>query len=72
MLQSDNAGEYEKLDRIVREKYGTHVQFANAYTPLQNGVAECRMRTLLERTRAFLIDGNLPHQLWNMSSTHAH
>lgn len=70
-LQMDNAREYEKLGRVVRAKYGAHPQFTNAYTPQQNGIAERRMRTLLEKIRVFLIDGNLPHQLWGECVTHA-
>ncbi|GMF31026.1 unnamed protein product [Phytophthora lilii] len=63
-LQSDNAREYKKLGKIIFQKYNTHAQFTTAYTPQQNGVAERRMRTLLERTRAFFMDGKLPHVLW--------
>lgn len=69
-LQSDNAREYEKLGKMIFQKYNTHAQFTNAYTPQQNGVAERRMRTLLERTRAFLIDGNLPQVLWGECVKH--
>ncbi|GMF26093.1 unnamed protein product [Phytophthora fragariaefolia] len=64
VLQADNAKEYEKLGRKIFQKYGTHAQFTNAYTPQQNGVAERRMRTIMERVRALLLDGNLPKQLW--------
>ncbi|KAF1316504.1 Integrase catalytic core protein, partial [Globisporangium splendens] len=63
-FQADNAREYEKLGRIIFAKYKTHAQFTNAYAPQQNGVVERRMRTLLERVRALLIDGNLPEALW--------
>ncbi|POM69720.1 LOW QUALITY PROTEIN: Integrase catalytic core protein [Phytophthora palmivora] len=63
-LQSDNGKEYEKLGKIIFDSYDTHTQFTNAYTPQQNGVAERRMRTILERVRALLIDGNLLRQLW--------
>lgn len=64
VLQADNAREYEKLGRIIFSKYGTHAQFTNAYTPEQNGVAERRMRTIMERVRALLIDGKLPKTMW--------
>ncbi|GMF49394.1 unnamed protein product [Phytophthora fragariaefolia] len=47
--QADNTKEYEKLGREIFRKYGTHAQFTNAYTPQQNGVAERRMRTIMER-----------------------
>jgi hypothetical protein len=63
-LQADNAKEYEKLGRILWEKYGTRAQFTNAYTPQQNGVAERRMRTIMEHVRAVLFDGNLTRALW--------
>ncbi|POM71957.1 LOW QUALITY PROTEIN: Integrase catalytic core protein [Phytophthora palmivora] len=63
-LQSDNGKEYEKLGQIIFDRYDTHAQFTNAYTPQQNGVAERQMRTILERVRALLIDGDLPRQLW--------
>ncbi|KAF1323990.1 Integrase catalytic core protein, partial [Globisporangium splendens] len=70
-FQADNAREYEKLGRIIFAKYKTHAQFTNAYTPQQNGVAERRMRTLLERVRAHLIDGNLPKALWGKNKLDA-
>jgi hypothetical protein len=71
VLQADNAKEYEKLGRTISATYGTKAQFTNAYTPAQNGVAERRMRTLLERTRAFLIDGGLSKRLWGEAVKHA-
>ncbi|POM64517.1 LOW QUALITY PROTEIN: Integrase catalytic core protein, partial [Phytophthora palmivora] len=64
VLQADNAKEYEKLGRVIFREYGTHAQFTNAYTPQQNGVAERRMRTIMESVRALLLDGKLPKQLW--------
>jgi hypothetical protein len=63
-LQADNAKEYEKLAKILWEKYGTRTQFTMAYTPQQNGVAERRMRTSMEHVRALLFDGDLPRVLW--------
>ena len=69
-LQADNAGEYEKLGELIFKKYGTHAQFTNAYTLEQNGVAERIMRTIMERVRVLLFDGNLPHELWAECSRH--
>ena len=63
-LQTDNAGEYEKLATIILPRYGTKIRFTHAHTPAQNGIAERRMRSLLEKTRALLLDGHLPTQLW--------
>ncbi|GIL95153.1 hypothetical protein Vretimale_1230, partial [Volvox reticuliferus] len=34
------------------------------YTPEQNGAAERLNRTLLEKTRAMLVESELPQQLW--------
>lgn len=70
MLQTDNAKEYEMLARTIFEKYGTHAQFTNAYSPEQNGVAERRNRTIMERVRALLFDGKLPRELWAECARH--
>ncbi len=70
-LQADNAREYEKLGRILYHKYGTHTQFTNAYRPSQNGVAERRMRTILERVRAMLFDAKMPKVMWGECVVHA-
>ncbi|POM79155.1 Hypothetical protein PHPALM_3232 [Phytophthora palmivora] len=59
VLQADNANEYEKFGRVIFRKYSTHAQFTNAYTPQQNGVGERRMRTIMKRVRALLLDGKL-------------
>ncbi|POM81592.1 Hypothetical protein PHPALM_425 [Phytophthora palmivora] len=64
VLQADIAKKYENLERLIFSKYGTHVQFTNAYTSQQNGAAEWWKRTILEYVRALLLDGNLPKQLW--------
>ncbi|POM62069.1 Gag-pol Polyprotein, partial [Phytophthora palmivora] len=51
-LQGDNGKDYEKLGQIIFDRYGAYAQFTNAYTPQQDGVAERRMRTILERRDA--------------------
>ena len=71
ILQADNAKEYEKLGRMIHSKYGTKAQFTNAYTPQQNGVAERKNRTIMEKARALLLDGDLPKQLWGEAINHA-
>ena len=43
----------------------------NAYTPQENGVAECRNLTLANRTRALLDDNKLPTNLWQVAENHA-
>jgi hypothetical protein len=40
-------------------------------TPEQNGVAERLNRTLVERTRAMLLESNLPKYLWGYALQHA-
>ncbi|KAH9103017.1 hypothetical protein AeMF1_020535, partial [Aphanomyces euteiches] len=63
-LRSDNAGEYEKLARLITQKYHTRFTFSNAYSPQQNGVAERRIGILVQKIRAMLIEGSLPKFLW--------
>ena len=53
------------------ERYGTRAQFTNAYTPQQSGVAERKNRTIMEKARALMLDGDLPKQLWGEAVTHA-
>ncbi|GIL80331.1 hypothetical protein Vretifemale_9564, partial [Volvox reticuliferus] len=50
-------GDYVSNKGII---HGTTV----GYTPKQNGAAECLNRTLLEKTRAMLVESELPQQLW--------
>ena len=40
-------------------------------TPEQNGVAERLNRTLVERSRAMLLESNLPKSLWGYAILHA-
>ncbi|GMF13226.1 unnamed protein product [Phytophthora lilii] len=70
VFQADNAKEYEKLGRIIFKRNGTHAQFTNAYAPQQNGVAERRMHTILERVRALLLDAKLPKALCSECVSH--
>ena len=63
-LHADNAREYQALANLIGPKYGTKTRFSHAYHPAQNGIAERRMRTIMEKVRALLLDGHLPNQLW--------
>jgi transposase InsO family protein len=63
-LRSDNAKEYEKLGTIIKSKYGTRMRFTQVYTPQDNGIAERRMRMIMEKVRAMLYDGHHPVVLW--------
>ncbi|KAJ0392142.1 hypothetical protein ATCC90586_011575 [Pythium insidiosum] len=62
-VQSDNAKEYEKLARQVAQ-YGTRFRFTQSYTPQQNGMAERRMRMIMEKALCLLFQGHLPCALW--------
>ncbi|GMG17822.1 unnamed protein product [Phytophthora fragariaefolia] len=71
-VQSDNGKEYEKLARIIA-KYNTHFRFTQAYTPQQNGMAERRIRMVMEKTLCLLFDGHLSGAQWGeavMTSTY--
>ncbi|UYV75442.1 hypothetical protein LAZ67_13000282, partial [Cordylochernes scorpioides] len=46
------------------EGEGIGRQLSVEYTPQQNGVAERANRTLLDMTRCFMIEGDLPETLW--------
>ncbi|KAH9149898.1 hypothetical protein AeRB84_007167, partial [Aphanomyces euteiches] len=70
-LRSDNAGEYERLARIIYPKYHTRFTFSNAYSPQQNGVAERRIGILVQKIRAMLIEGSLPKFLWSTALDYA-
>ncbi|KAE9273402.1 hypothetical protein PR003_g29919 [Phytophthora rubi] len=71
-LQSDNGKEYEKLARII-VKYGTRFRSTQAYTPQQNGMAERRIRMVMEKALCLLFEGHLSGALWGeamMTSTY--
>ncbi|UYV79912.1 hypothetical protein LAZ67_18001028, partial [Cordylochernes scorpioides] len=64
-IRNDNAPEYlsrEFKDYLEGEGIGR--QLSVEYTPQQNGVAERANRTLVDMTRCFMIEGNLPETLW--------
>jgi transposase InsO family protein len=64
-LRSDNGGKY------LSKQFGDYCQqedisrqLTAPHTPSQNGVSERKNRTILERTRSMLIEGNVPTYLW--------
>ncbi|UYV71448.1 hypothetical protein LAZ67_8003257 [Cordylochernes scorpioides] len=64
-IRSDNAPEYlSKEFKDYLEGEGIGRQLSVEYTPQQNGVAERANRTLLDMTRCFMIEGDLPETLW--------
>lgn len=64
-VRTDNGTEYvnETLGTYFREKGITH-QTTVPYTPQQNGRAERLNRTLMEKTRAMLLEAKLAQELW--------
>jgi transposase InsO family protein len=70
-IQSDNGGEYiaETLQEWLRANGIIHRRTV-AHNPQQNGVAERRNRTLMERTRAFLFEADMPDKFWGEALHH--
>ncbi|UYV78459.1 hypothetical protein LAZ67_16001473 [Cordylochernes scorpioides] len=64
-IRSDNAAEYLSSDfKEYLSEEGIRHQLSVEYSPQQNGVAERANRTLVEMTRCFIIQANLPDPLW--------
>ncbi|KAL3686396.1 hypothetical protein R1sor_008970 [Riccia sorocarpa] len=64
-LRTDRGGEYmSKAFQAFCHKEGIARQLTVAYSPAQNGVAERKNRTLLERARSMAKSCNLPTYLW--------
>ena len=71
-LFSDRGGEYtskEFEDYLSRK--GIKHQLTVHDTPEQNGVAKQLNHTLVERSRAMLLESNLPKSLWGYAILHA-
>ena len=64
-LRSDNGREFvnSEMTRFCKEKGVIH-QTSCTYTLEQNGVAERKNRTILEMTRAIMIDSKVPKYFW--------
>jgi transposase InsO family protein len=71
-IRTDNGGEFisDHLKDYLKEK-GINHQKTVAYTPEQNGRAERLNRTLMEKTRAMMLDSNLPQRFWGEALTTA-
>lgn len=65
-LQTDNGiGEYmNKEFNDFLCKYGIQRRLTTPYTPQQNGLAERKNRTLLEKARCMLIQARMPEKFW--------
>ena len=64
-LRTDNGGEYTSKEFQAHLKAcGIRHELTIPKTPEQNGVAEQLNRTLVEMTRAMLLDSQLPQSFW--------
>jgi hypothetical protein len=72
VCRSDRGGEFQSNDMMNhQDNKGTVREFTVHNSPLQNGVAECGMRTRAERARALLIASGLPRFLWEEAMNHS-
>ena len=64
-IRSDHGGEFEneKFEEFCNKKGITH-NFSFPRTPQQNGVVECKNRTIQECARTMLSDSKLPKYFW--------
>jgi hypothetical protein len=70
-LHSDRGGEYlGKEFTVYLKSKGTAQKLTVHNTPQQNGVAERRNRTIVERVRALLHSSGLPRFLWGEAARH--
>lgn len=64
-IRSDRGGEYTSSAFIsFCETSGIVRQLTQAHTPHQNGVAERKNRSLMEKARCMAFESNLPPSLW--------
>jgi transposase InsO family protein len=64
-LRTDNGGEFiSAAFTSYCQDQGIRRQLTVPHTPQQNGVVERRMRSIMDVTRCFLLDKDLPHSLW--------
>ena len=64
-IRSDHGGEFEneKFEEFCNKKGITH-NFSFPRTTQQNGVVECKNRTIQECAKTMLSDSNLPKNFW--------
>jgi transposase InsO family protein len=63
--QSDNGSEFKNMSiEDWCDKEGVKHEFSAIYTPQQNGVVECKNKTLITLVRAMLDDYSTPERFW--------
>nr|GEU92827.1 putative ribonuclease H-like domain-containing protein [Tanacetum cinerariifolium] len=65
IIRCDNMGEFrnKEMNDFCSQK-GIKIEFSNARSPQQNGVAERRNRTLIEAAKTMLANAKLPVTFW--------
>ena len=64
-IRSDRGGEYlsQDFEKCLQDA-GISRELTTAFMPSQNGVSECKNRTLFEKARAIVADARTPAYLW--------
>ena len=78
LLNSDGGGEYTASEnaKVISEfqeislKNGVTQNFTAPYTPEMNGISERLNRTIVENTRAVLIEAGLSREFWSLAARH--
>ncbi|MCO5592337.1 hypothetical protein L7F22_046338 [Adiantum nelumboides] len=71
-IRADKGGEFTSLSlkKLCAEK-GIKQEFANTGTPWENGVVECKNRTIVEMARTMFEHRDLPQELWDEANATA-
>ncbi|ODM15243.1 hypothetical protein SI65_09184 [Aspergillus cristatus] len=70
VIRTDNAAEFVALKPWAEQK-GIELEFIEAETPAQNGVAERYNRVIMEIARALLIDSGISKRYWKYAAVTA-
>ncbi|BCR87868.1 uncharacterized protein ACHE_40432S [Aspergillus chevalieri] len=70
VIRTDNAAEFVALRPWAEEK-GIELEFIEAETPAQNGVAERYNRVIMDIARALLIDSGISKRYWKYAAVTA-
>ena len=64
-IRSDNGIEFKNctLDELLSDEEIKH-QYSTPYTPQQNGIMECKNRTLMDAARTMLAEFKSPYNFW--------
>ena len=78
MVNSDGGGKYTASEnakvisefQVISLKNGVTKNFTAPYTPEMNGISERLNRTIVENTRAVLIEAGLSREFWSLAARH--